>query len=55
VFWEYPGPEHRPPADEAGQREWLEGFLDLLERIASALRCSINELLLPVERPREAA
>ena len=27
VFWEYPGPEHRPPADEAGQWEWLEGFL----------------------------
>lgn len=27
VFWEYPGPEHLPPADEAGQREWLEGFL----------------------------
>lgn len=26
VFWEYPGPEHRPPADEAGQREWLAGF-----------------------------
>jgi len=20
VFWEYPGPEHLPPADEAGQR-----------------------------------
>lgn len=27
VFWEYPGPEHLPPADEVGQREWLEGFL----------------------------
>ena len=27
AFWEYPGPEHLPPADEAGQREWLEGFL----------------------------
>jgi hypothetical protein len=27
VYWEYPGPEHLPPADEAGQREWLEGFL----------------------------
>ncbi len=27
VFWEYPGPEHLPPADEAGQREWREGFL----------------------------
>ena len=27
VFWEYPGPEHRPPPDEAGRREWLEGFL----------------------------
>jgi len=26
VFWEYPGPEHHPPTDEAGQREWLEGF-----------------------------
>ena len=26
VFWEYPGPEHLPPADEAGQQEWLEGF-----------------------------
>jgi hypothetical protein len=54
VFWDYPGPAHWPPADEAGQWEWLEGFLDLLERIASALQCSMNELL-PVERPREAA
>lgn len=27
VFWEYPGPEHLPPPAEAGQREWLEGFL----------------------------
>jgi hypothetical protein len=27
VFWEYPSPEHLPPADEASQREWLEGFL----------------------------
>lgn len=27
VFWEYPGSEHLPPPDEAGQREWLEGFL----------------------------
>ncbi len=27
VFWEYPGPEHRPLPDEAGRREWLEGFL----------------------------
>lgn len=27
VFWEYPKLEHLPPADEAGQREWLEGFL----------------------------
>ena len=27
VFWEYPGPEHLPPPDEAGRREWLEGFL----------------------------
>ena len=26
VFWEYPNSEHLPPADEAGQREWLEGF-----------------------------
>ena len=26
VFWEYPDPEHRPPADEAGQQEWLAGF-----------------------------
>ena len=22
-----PGPEHLPPPAEAGQREWLEGFL----------------------------
>lgn len=27
VFWENPSREHLPPADEAGQREWLEGFL----------------------------
>lgn len=27
VFWEHPGPEHLPPPDEAGRREWLEGFL----------------------------
>lgn len=27
VFLEYPGSEHLPPADEVGQREWLEGFL----------------------------
>ena len=27
VFWEYSGPEHRPPPDEASRREWLEGFL----------------------------
>ena len=27
VFWEMPALEHLPPADEAGQREWLEGFL----------------------------
>lgn len=27
AFWEYPGPEHLPPPAEAGQREWLEGFL----------------------------
>lgn len=27
VFWEYPGPEHLPPPDEAGRRDWLEGFL----------------------------
>ena len=27
VFWEYPDPEHLPPPAEAGQREWLEGFL----------------------------
>ena len=27
VFWEYPGPEHLPPPDEAGRREWLEGLL----------------------------
>ena len=27
VFWEYPGPEHLPPSDAVGQREWLEGFL----------------------------
>ena len=26
VFWEYPGPDHLPPSDETGQREWLEGF-----------------------------
>ena len=26
VFWEYPGPDHLPPSDEMGQREWLEGF-----------------------------
>ncbi len=26
-FWEYPSPEHLPLPDEAGQREWLEGFL----------------------------
>jgi hypothetical protein len=26
VYWEYPGPEYLPPADQAGQREWLEGF-----------------------------
>jgi hypothetical protein len=27
VFWENPNREHLPPADEAGQLEWLEGFL----------------------------
>ena len=27
AFWEDPGPEHLPPPAEAGQREWLEGFL----------------------------
>ena len=27
VYWEYPRSDHLPPADEAGQREWLEGFL----------------------------
>ncbi|MCB1764497.1 MAG: hypothetical protein KDJ22_00340 [Candidatus Competibacteraceae bacterium] len=27
VYWEYPDSEHLPPADERGQREWLEGFL----------------------------
>lgn len=27
VFWEHPQPEHLPPSDEAGRREWLEGFL----------------------------
>ena len=27
VFWEYSGPEHLPPPDEASRREWLEGFL----------------------------
>lgn len=27
VCWEYPSPDHLPPADEARQREWLEGFL----------------------------
>lgn len=26
VFWEHPGSEHLPLSDEAGQREWLEGF-----------------------------
>jgi hypothetical protein len=26
VFWEYPIPEHLPPSDAVGQREWLEGF-----------------------------
>lgn len=26
VFWESPKPEHGPPSDQAGQREWLEGF-----------------------------
>jgi hypothetical protein len=26
VFWEYPGSDHLPPSDKAGQREWLEGF-----------------------------
>ncbi|MEI2771392.1 MAG: hypothetical protein V9G98_11850, partial [Candidatus Competibacter sp.] len=27
VYWEYLDREHLPPPDEAGQREWLEGFL----------------------------
>jgi len=27
VCWEYPGPDHLPPADEPGQREGLKGFL----------------------------
>lgn len=27
VYLDYPGSEHLPPPDEAGQREWLEGFL----------------------------
>ena len=26
VFWESPKAEHGPPSDQAGQREWLEGF-----------------------------
>ena len=26
VFWEYPGPDHLPPSDKTGQREWLDGF-----------------------------
>ncbi len=24
IFWKYPGPEPLPPADEAGQREWID-------------------------------
>lgn len=27
VFWQEPAPDHLPPSDEAGQRAWLEGFL----------------------------
>ena len=26
VFWEHPKPEYLPPIDDAGRREWLEGF-----------------------------
>ena len=26
VFWESPKAEYMPPIDEAGRREWLEGF-----------------------------
>lgn len=57
AFWEYPSPEHLPPPAEAGQREWLEGFLqahadypnepydpdnpDSGETAADALRCML--------------
>jgi hypothetical protein len=27
VFWESPKAEYMPPIDDAGRREWLEGFL----------------------------
>ena len=27
VFWESPKPEHGPPSNQAGQWDWLEGFL----------------------------
>jgi hypothetical protein len=26
VFWESPKAEYMPPIDDAGRREWLEGF-----------------------------
>jgi len=27
VYWGYHNPEHLPPDDGAGKKEWLEGFL----------------------------
>jgi hypothetical protein len=27
IFWETPKPEYMPLIDDAGRREWLEGFL----------------------------
>ena len=64
VFWEYPDREHLPPADEAGQREWLEGFLqahadspdDPQEGARAALRrtlagkCDVAALLTLLDR-----
>jgi hypothetical protein len=26
VFWKHPKPEYLPPIDDAGRREWLDGF-----------------------------
>lgn len=59
VYLDYPEPEHLPPPDEAGQRDWLEGFLqahadssdDPQEGARAALRrvlagkCDVNALL----------